>query len=234
MRLPEEGPRELRAAASAFNDMQARIARFDAERMRTLAALGHDLRTPLTSLRIRAEMLDEDALSDGMVRTLDEMTVMADGLVAFAKGSRDAEEPQAIDLAPYLGRLCQERGATFEAQSEAVVQGRPVALGRALGNLINNAIRYGGAATVRLSRDGAQAVIAVEDRGPGITPERLEAVFEPFVRGEDSRSQETGGAGLGLSIARNIIAVHGSTIQLQNRAEGGLRAVVYFPLSTSG
>jgi signal transduction histidine kinase len=231
VRLPADGPRELRAAAQAFNDMQVRIAQFDAERMRTLAAVGHDLRTPITSLRIRAEMLGEDDLREPMVRTLDEMTVMADGLVAYAKGSRDAEASERIDLGSFLRRLCEERGAAFERQSDAAMMARPVALGRALGNLIDNALRYGKASSVRLNRDGAEAVIAIEDNGPGLPPERLEAVFEPFVRGDDSRSAETGGAGLGLSIARNIVIAHGGTIQLTNRPKGGLRATVRLPLS---
>jgi len=231
VRLLEEGPRELRAAAAAFNDMQARIARFDAERMRTLAAVGHDLRTPITSLRIRAEMLDDDELREPMVRTLDEMTVMADGLVAYAKGSREIEKAERIDLAAFLWQLCADRGATFEPGAEAEVRGRPVALSRAIGNLIDNALRYGGSAAVRLERDGLDAAIAVEDQGRGIPSERLEAVFEPFVRGEESRSQETGGAGLGLSIARNVIVAHGGTVELENRPEGGLRAKVRLPLS---
>ncbi len=229
-RLAEEGPREMRAAAAAFNDMQARIARFDAERMRTLAAVGHDLRTPITSLRIRAEMLDDDELREPMVRTLDEMTVMADGLVAYAKGSRDAEETQRIDFAPFLRRLCEERGAAFRSRSEVAVMGRPVALSRAIGNLIENALRYGQSATVRLDRADREAIVLVEDKGPGIPPERLDAVFQPFVRGEDSRSQETGGAGLGLSIARNIVLAHGGAIRLENAAEGGLRVSVRLPL----
>ncbi len=151
-RVPEDGPREMRAAAAAFNDMQARIARFDAERMRTLAAVGHDLRTPLTSLRIRAEMLDE-ADAAPMIRTLDEMTVMADGLVAYARGVAEAEPVQDVDLAALLARLCEDRGAPLAVDAPAIVRGRPVALGRAIGNLIDNALRYGGAARVRLSRD---------------------------------------------------------------------------------
>ena len=228
-RLPEEGPREMRAAAAAFNDMQARIARFDAERMRTLAALGHDLRTPITSLRIRAELLDDADLRDPMVRTLDEMAVMANGLVAYAKGSRDVEPAERIDLGPFLRRLCEERGAAFEVRADAQVLGRPVSLTRAIGNLMDNALRYGGRATVHLDRSGPEAVVLVEDEGPGIPQERLEAMFEPFVRGEDSRSAETGGAGLGLAIARNIVVAHGGTIRLENRAEGGLRASVHLP-----
>jgi signal transduction histidine kinase len=229
VRLPEEGPRELRAVAAAFNGMQTRIARFDAERMRTLAAMGHDLRTPITSLRIRVEMLDDDELREPMVRTLDEMAVMADGLVAYAKGSREVEATERVDLVPFLRRLCADRGATFELGTGAEIRGRPLALSRAIGNLIDNAVRYGGSAAVRVGRDGPDAVV-VQDQGPGIPAERLEAMFEPFVRGEDSRSTETGGAGLGLSIARNIVLAHGGTIRLENRAEGGLRASIRFPL----
>lgn len=232
-RVAEEGPRELRQAAAAFNDMQGRIAHFDAERMRTLAAVGHDLRTPITSLRIRAELLDE-ADAAPMIRTLDEMTVMANGLVAYARGAEDAEKAQNVDLAHQLARLCGERGAGFQADASIEVTARPVALGRAFGNLIDNAIRYGGDARVRLSRDATGAVITVEDDGPGIPPERLTSVFEPFIRGDDSRSTETGGAGLGLSIARSIIAAHGGTIALENGGAGGLRAIVRLPRAKGG
>ena len=228
-RVTEDGPREMREAAAAFNDMQGRIGRFDAERMRTLAAVGHDLRTPITSLRIRAEMLDEP---DGapMIRTLDEMTVMADGLVAYARGAGDAEAVARVDLRPMIARLCEERGATLEPGPDVAINGRPVALGRAFGNLVDNAVRYGGAARVGLSRDDAGAVVTVEDDGPGIPASRIAAVFEPFVRGEDSRSAQTGGAGLGLSIARSIIGAHGGAVTLENRASGGLRATVRLPV----
>lgn len=228
VRVPEEGARELRAAAAAFNDMQARIGAFEAERMRTLAAVGHDLRTPITSLRIRAEMLDE-AEAEPMIRTLDEMTVMANGLIAYARGAEEAEETEAVDLAPFLGRLCDELGATLTVEDAVRIEARPVALGRAIGNLIGNALRYGGSARVILRREGAGARIVIEDDGPGVPPDRLEAMFEPFVRGEASRSTETGGAGLGLSIARNIVLAHGGEITLENIAGGGLRARVSLP-----
>lgn len=233
VRLAEMGPRELRAASAAFNDMQERISRFDAERMRTLAAVGHDLRTPITSLRIRAEMLGEEDAAP-MIRTLDEMTVMADGLVAYARGAGDGEKRQEVDLAAMLARLCEERGAALSSAPPTPILARPVALGRAVGNLIDNAIRYGGSARVSLERLGGEAVIAVEDDGPGIPRELLSQVQEPFVRGEDSRSLETGGAGLGLAIARNIVASHGGALVLENRADGGLRASTRLPLSGSG
>ena len=229
-RVPETGARELREAAAAFNDMQSRIARFESERTRTLAAVGHDLRTPITSLRIRAEMLDE-AEAEPMIRTLDEMKVMAEGLLAYARGGGEAEETVCIDLAPFLDRLCEERGAAFRSVEAGKVRGRSVALGRAVGNLIDNALRYAGGARVTLTREGEEAVITVEDRGPGIAPERLADVLEPFVRGEASRSADTGGAGLGLSIARTVAQAHGGTLVLANREDGGLRAAIRLPLA---
>ena len=142
---------------------------------------------------------------------------------------RETEAAERIDSAPFLQRLCEERGAVFEALVDAQVQGRPVSLNRAIGNLVDNALRYGGSATVRLNGGGSEALVAIEDQGPGIPPERLEAVFEPFVRGEESRSADTGGAGLGLAIARNIVRAHGGAITLENRAEGGLVATVRLP-----
>lgn len=238
VRLSESGPRELRDVATAFNDMQARIARFDAERTRLLAAVGHDLRTPITSLRIRAEML-EDAVRDPIVRSLDEMKVMADGLVAFARGERDVEERASLELAPLLERLVDERGVALVIETRPHVAGRPVALARAFGNLVDNALRYAGGARVRIATGTdeagvASAIVDVEDDGPGIPVERLETVLEPFVRGEGSRSQDTGGAGLGLSIARTVIRAHGGDLQLANRDPSGLRARVTLPLETEG
>ncbi|MGL4405583.1 MAG: ATP-binding protein, partial [Notoacmeibacter sp.] len=228
-RVPLSGAREFKQAGMAFNDMQTRIAQFDAERMRTLAAVGHDLRTPITSLRIRAEMLDDGDARQAFIRTLDDMTVMADGLVQFAKSGHENEAKQAIDLAQLLARLCGERGATLQIIEKATVQAGPVAMSRAIGNLIDNAMRYGGNARVTLSIETERAQITVEDDGPGIAPEKIEALFEPFVRGDNSRNAETGGTGLGLSIARAIILSSGGTIKLENKFPNGLRATVSLP-----
>ncbi|WP_056033772.1 ATP-binding protein [Loktanella sp. 3ANDIMAR09] len=228
VRVVEGGARELRELGAAFNAMQASIAQFDAERMRTMGAVGHDLRTPITSLRIRAEMLDSPE-AGAMIRTLDEMTVMADGLVAFARGAAEAEEVNRVDLTALVTRLCAERGAVMTKAGSVWVQARPVALGRALGNLIDNAVRYAGQAQVAVSTADGAAVVTVSDRGPGIDPTRLDATFDPFVRGDNSRNADTGGAGLGLSIARNIVLSHGGTITLANRDGGGLRARVTLP-----
>lgn len=227
-RVAEDGPSELREAATAFNDMQARIGQFEAERMRTLAAVGHDLRTPITSLRIRAEMLEDDE-AEPMVRILDEMTVMADGLVAFARGERDVENKQEIDLHDLLAEVCAEHGAVYEAGEKAVIQGRPVALRRGISNLVINALRYGGGANVRLELDGEMALVNVSDDGPGIPEDKIAEVFEPFVRGENSRSSDTGGSGLGLAIARNIAVSHGGYVSLKNKKGGGLSATFAVP-----
>ncbi len=230
-RVPEEGAREMRKAAQAFNAMQAEISQFDAQRMRMLAAVGHDLRTPMTSLRIRAEMIDDVEQRDAMVRTLEEMTVMADGLVSYAKEGQDSEKMEPIVLGPLLTRLCEDRGAKCNADLHVQVTGRRVGLGRAIGNLVDNAKRYGDEATVTLAQDKRHAIITIDDNGPGIARDRQDAMFQPFIRGDDSRSLETGGAGLGLSIARTIIIAHGGQVTLENRAEGGLRARVTLPLS---
>jgi signal transduction histidine kinase len=230
VRLPENGPREIRAAAQAFNDMQVQIARFDAERMRTLGAVGHDLRTPITSLRIRAEMLDDAEVRDNMVRILDEMAVMADGLVGFAKGARDDEPVQDIALPAFLAQLATDRGAMFSRGPDLILRTRPVALTRAVGNLVDNALRYGGSAKITLEQDGRDALISITDAGPGIAAERLASVFDPFVRGDDSRSADTGGAGLGLSIAQGIVQAMGGRITLTNLQPRGLKATIRLPL----
>lgn len=229
VRLPEAGPREVREAAKAFNAMQAEIAAFDAERVRMIAAVGHDLRTPMTGLRIRAEMVEDEAQREAMIKTLDEMTVMADGLVAYAREGQDAEAMRPLDLTALVREVAEERGIPVSAPGGITVRGRPVALKRALGNLVENAVRYGEAPRIAVERDGPTARVAVEDRGPGLPPEMLERVFQPFARGDTSRSRDTGGAGLGLSIARAIIVAHGGEIMLENREGGGLIATATLP-----
>lgn len=226
-RAPESGPREMRRAAAAFNDMQSRIARAEAERARVMGALGHDLRTPITGLRIRAEMLPEEE-GNPIIEALDEMAVMADGLLAQARGEAEPEEPQEVDLAAFLRALAQARGAEVGPLDAVRASISPVALRRAVGNLIDNALRYAGRARLSLTRDGAEAVIAVEDDGPGIPEERLADVMEPFVRGDTARG--TPGAGLGLSIAATITRAHGGELTLRNRPNGGLRTEIRLPV----
>ncbi|WP_170134865.1 ATP-binding protein [Acuticoccus kandeliae] len=231
-RAPMTGPAEVRRAAEAFNAMQERIAEFDADRARTIAAVGHDLRTPITSLRIRAEMLDDET-RNAMVRTLDEMRVMADGLLSWGRSEAEKETTESVDFAELVRGLCDEDGdpVAYEGPPQFFIKGRKVALSRAIANVIGNARRYADRAVVTLRRDGGEAVLVVEDDGPGIPEESLDAVFEPFRRLDDSRSVDTGGAGLGLSIARTIINAHGGAIRLENRGDAkGLRVEIRMPL----
>ena len=217
------GSAETRAAATAFNEMQAAIARFEAERARTVAAVGHDLRTPITSLRIRAEMLDRETAAP-MIRTLDEMRVMADDLLTWGRDEAEPEGP--IDLTAMLAEICAEHdAATLVEAAPVVLRGRPVALRRAFANLVDNAVRYGARAGVRV----VPGRVTIEDDGPGIPDEEIAAMLEPFTRGEASRASHTGGAGLGLSIARRILRAHGFALLLANRPEGGLRVSVTLP-----
>lgn len=233
--LSEGGPEETRRTVRAFNAMSERLDRFVRDRTTMLAAVAHDLRTPITSLRLRAEFVDDEELRARMVGTLDEMQAMAEASLAFAKGDAAGEPTRATDLAALVESVAEDMAAQgldvalAGDAGRAVLPCRPLALRRALTNLIENATRYGGAARVRVSGHGGEVRISVEDRGPGIAETELERVFEPFVRLEGSRSQETGGAGLGLAIARSAVRGHGGDITLENRAGGGLRAVMVLP-----
>ncbi|HEY0212508.1 MAG TPA: ATP-binding protein [Paenirhodobacter sp.] len=236
-RVTVTGAQELRAAAIAFNDMQGQIADFDAERSRLVAALGHDLRTPITGLRIRAEMLDDPEMRSDMVRILDDMTVMANDLLNFSGGLHEGEPRHDIDMAEFLACLCQQRGVPFQAGvplSQPVhLRIRPVAMARAVGNLIDNALRYAGTAHVTLSVSRVHATITVLDDGPGITPDQLATIRAPFTRGDASRSDRTGGVGLGLSIAEGIVRDHDGWMDIDNRATGGLQVRLHLPLTSA-
>ncbi len=231
-RVSELGPAELRKASLAFNGMQAEIARFDSERIRTIAAVGHDLRTPMTSLRIRAEMIEDDDLREPMIATLDEMAAMAEGLVTYARDGLEETRVPELDLAELLETLCRDRGVAFRAAARPQIEAGPVSLGRAVGNLIDNAQRYGGdgAVEVSLVREGREILIAVADQGPGIDAALMPVIFDPFTRGDSSRNADTGGAGLGLSIARRIARAHGGDLVLANRTPHGLVATLRLPV----
>lgn len=234
--LPTGGPIEVARAAGAFNDMQARIRRFVQDRTTMLAAISHDLRTPITTLRLRAEFVDDEDNKERMLETLDEMAAMAEAALAFARDDARREEAQAVDLAAMLDSIAEdlaEQGATISIAEapRTVVRVRPVALRRALRNLIENAVRYGERADISLQLDDAMVRVRIDDQGPGIPEKDLDRVFEPFTRLETSRSRETGGTGLGLAIARSLIRAHGGDIILVNRPEGGLRAIVELPAS---
>jgi len=217
--LPEEGADDVRRMTVAFNRMQSRLRRFVEDRTRMVAAISHDLRTPITSMRLRAEFIEDEETREKMISSLDEMKTMAESTLAFAREEAVNEETRAIDINALLGSLCadlSEIGWNVEfSEGERVVwRCRPDAMRRAFRNVIENAVRYGGYAKVKAeaSHDGLD--VTVEDGGPGISSEDRERVFDPFVRLEDSRNRETGGAGLGLSIARSILRNHGGEIEL--------------------
>lgn len=231
--LPLTGPSEVRDTIQAFNRMQDRLTRFVSERTHMLASLSHDLRSPLTAMRLRIEMLDETEDSVRLKALVEEMQVMVEATLEFARGVAKTEPAATVDLAAMLGDLVADVGgdrATLAPLSSVSATVRPHALNRALRNLIDNAVRYGGVAEVSLTQEPGFALITVADKGPGLPEDQLEAVFEPFVRLEASRNRDTGGVGLGLAIARTIIQAHGGTIQLHNRTGGGLNAIVRLPL----
>jgi signal transduction histidine kinase len=232
--LPLIGPSEVRGLTQAFNRMQARLTRFVADRTRLLAALGHDLRSPLTAMRVRAEMVDEDETRESLVASIEEMQEMVDATLAFARGMASSEVYETVDLKTYLKQLQADMidGFTLDTANSISVSLRPQSVRRALRNIIENAQRYGGGAEVTFVHDAEYVQIRVSDNGPGVPEAELEQVFEPFFRLEKSRSRETGGTGLGLSIARTIVRAHGGDVALTNRTEGGLLVTVTLPLET--
>jgi len=237
--LPETGPSEIVTAAVAFNTMAARIRRFVEDRTFLLTAIGHDLRTPITRLKLRAEYMEDDEQRTKMLADLDEMEAMVAATLAFGRDITATEAVTRIDLASLLRTILDEAGDGAPDQADALaytgpdhlpINARPLSLKRAMTNLVGNALKYGDAARVSLSQKPPQTVqIDIDDNGPGIAPCDAETVFEPFRRLETSRNRETGGSGLGLSIARNIIRAHGGDILLQNLPGGGLRARVTLP-----
>ncbi len=228
------GPDEVRRLTSAFNDMQARLTRFVAERAQLLAALGHDLRSPLTAMRIRLELLDDEENRERLTAMVDEMQAMVEATMAFARGLATSEASVSLDIGELLHDLTaevREAGGTarLDADGAATAKVRPTAIKRAFRNIVENAVRYGGAADIRVRGSGEVIEVSVSDDGPGLPEDSLESVFEPFVRLESSRSRETGGVGLGLAIARTIIQAHGGEIRMANRPEGGLCATITLP-----
>lgn len=231
---PEDGPREVRDAARAFNAMQARIHRLVADRTQALAAVSHDLRTPIQRLRLRAGFLADAEAQRAIDDDLDEMEAMVGSTLAYLRGEAESEEPRQVDLAAVLRTLCDDaadRGAsvTYSGSDRAVLPLRPLAIKRAFANLIDNAVKYGGGARVTLTYTSRDATVRIEDDGPGVPEAELETVFEPFRRLEESRNRGTGGSGLGLAIARQVVSAHGGTVSLANRPGGGLTATVRLP-----
>jgi len=237
--LPEDGPLEVATAAAAFNTMAARIRRFVQDRTELLTAIGHDLRTPITRLKLRAEFMEDEEQRRKMLSDLDELEAMVSATLAFGRDATSAEPVAPLDLAELLRTVLDEAGDAcpdaaerigYDGPAHMTLRARSLALKRALANLVTNAVNYGGGALVRLAPPADGVVrIDVDDDGPGIPPGELDRVFEPFHRGEPSRNRETGGVGLGLPIARNILRAHGGDVTLANRPSGGVRATVTLP-----
>lgn len=237
--LDESGPVEIGRTTAAFNHMKGRLRRFVDDRTRMLAAISHDLRTPMTTLRLRAEMLEDGETKEKILETLDEMKRMTEATLAFASEDATREETRIVDLSALMESIVLDQrdmgnAIAFDPPVSLPYRCRPFGLKRALHNLIENAVRYGNDAVVRIEQSGDRVTIVIEDDGPGIPEDDQERVFEPFVRMEESRSQETGGIGLGLAIARTIVRAHGGDIMLENRPEGGLRVRVDLPPYTTG
>jgi signal transduction histidine kinase len=232
--LPERGPLEVARAARAFNTMQARLARSIRERSATLAAMSHDLKTPVTRLRLRAELLEDGELKKKISQDVEEMESMVLATLEFMRGGETAERLQPVDVTALLESLQGDAAVLggkvlLEGSTARPFVGRPQALKRCLGNLIDNALKYGKSATLSAEDAPDRLVIRVRDQGPGIPEAELERVFEPFYRIEGSRGRDTGGTGLGLSIARNVAQLHGGTLIVRNLKDAGLEAVLTLP-----
>lgn len=231
VRMPEDGPSEVARAARAFNAMQDRIAGYIAERVQILAAISHDLQTPITRMRLRVDMMDDEAQQPKLQQDLQEMENLVKEGVAYARSMHaTSEEPRLIDPDALIDTLVfdyldEGRDVKLQGRAGAALMTRSQALRRILGNLVDNALKYGGNAEIEVGQLQAGALeIRVMDRGPGIPEDMLEAVFEPFRRLEESRNRQTGGTGLGLAIARQLAQAMDATLTLHAREGGGLEA----------
>jgi signal transduction histidine kinase len=233
--LAETGPGEVRRVIAAFNRMQERMRRQVRERAQLLGAISHDLKTPITRLRLRCEMLADPALRAKMQRDLEEMDAMVGSTLEFSRAMGKDARRQPVDIAALVETICEDRRETGEAlrasgTPQAPYSADPQALRRCLENLVGNAVRYGQGAEIEIDDDGRRLRIAVRDRGPGIPEAQLERVFEPYYRIESSRNRASGGSGLGLTIARSIARWHGGDIRLRNAPGGqGLIAELVLP-----
>ena len=234
--LPERGPEDIRKASRAFNLMQERLTRFVKDRTLMLAAITHDLRTPITSLRIRAEMIEDGENRDRILETLAEMQALTEAALDFARQDAEDEQTRRVDLIALVDTVCADlvdlgQDVDFDnGQTDRLPYNcHPMALKRVFRNLAENAVRYGDRARLTVTTSATDYCISVEDDGPGISAHDLDRIFEPFVRLEKSRSQETGGIGLGLAIARTIVRAHGGDISISNAEGGGAKFTVCLP-----
>ncbi|USX16340.1 ATP-binding protein [Oxalobacteraceae bacterium OTU3CAMAD1] len=231
--LPETGSREFINTARAFSAMRERIQRYIEDRDRLFISISHDLRTPITRLKLRSELLDDEALRNEFEEDLDELDMMVKGALQCVKDSDIHENPAEVKLDALLGRLVRSaRLAGHEVgyrDSGQSVRAKPLALKRAIGNLLDNALFYGDRAEIGVRAEPGAVAITVRDHGPGVPEEAFASLFEPYVRLEHGREQNDGGMGLGLGIARSIIEAHGGELILENHPDGGLNATIRLP-----
>jgi signal transduction histidine kinase len=231
--LATSGPDEVSRTVNAFNVMQQRLRHFVMERLAMLTAISHDLRTPLTAARLRAEMIDDTEVKTAIIRSLTDVQHIAEATLDFARDETLSEEPRIVDLSSLVEAIAEDskivgHDVTIVIHDPLPYRCRPALLRRALTNLISNANKYGKRARIALEVTNEQVLIIIDDEGPGIPDDQLEKVFEPFFRIDQSRSHETGGIGLGLSIARSVVRAHGGEVKLINQI-CGLRAEVTLP-----
>jgi len=233
--VPEAGPADVRAVIAAYNALGVRVRAMLDEKDRMLGALGHDLRTPLAALRVRIESVEDEADRARMADIIHEMNRTLDDILSLARLGRPSQPVTEVDLAALVDAVVEDfrdlgHPVAFEEADRLPVRLRPSLIRRAVRNLIENAVKYGGGAEVTLAPRGGAVAIVVADRGPGIPPDRLADVFEPFTRLENSRNRETGGIGLGLALARAIAREAGGDVSLANRDGGGLEAILTLPM----
>jgi len=234
--IPERGPSELRATIAAFNAMQAQIQKFVDDRTTVLAAISHDLRTPLTRMRLRGEFIVDEYQRQRLFHDIDEMTAMVESALSLFREDFRDEQTTAFDMPALLRTVAddvtdQGTRVSYIGPERAVFRGRPFALKRAISNLVENAVKYGEEPEIELNCSPEILLIFVRDRGPGIPVDAAEQVFAPFFRLERSRNRSTGGAGLGLTSARAVIRGHGGNITICNRQSGGLEVSVTLPIA---
>jgi len=232
--IEEQGPTEIKQAVAAFNVMQERISRFVNERMQMIAAISHDLKTPITRLILRMESIPDEAQKQKILQDLNEMQAMLESTLAFARDDASKEEKTQVDLAALIQSVCSDMvdagwPVYYEGPLHVNCDCRPLAIRRVLNNLIDNAVKYGQQATVTLTDSDNGVEVSIADRGPGIPVSERENVFASFYRLEKSRNRDTGGTGLGLTVARTIVRSHGGEIVLKDRGGGGLMVVVRLP-----
>jgi signal transduction histidine kinase len=234
--LPERGPEEVRSVAKALNRMRERITTLIDDRTKMLAAISHDLRTPITRMRLRSEFIEDEVHRHRMLGDLDQMRSMLEAVLSFLRNDRKLEAMTLTDIATTLQLVADQfadigHKVTYEGPEHAMATVRPDDLTRSVTNLVENSVRYGALATIRLATSPDTATIEVEDDGPGISDASKEVMFEPFVRGDDARNMdETAGFGLGLSIARSIVLAHGGKLSMHDRKPHGLIVRIELPV----